>query len=44
VLIATLVAFSGKNFPLSLVSDSFADNGALVFGTVVFAVTIVVMS
>jgi putative OPT family oligopeptide transporter len=43
VLIAGLVAFSGKDFPLSLVGDSFADNGALVLGTVVFAVTIVVM-
>jgi putative OPT family oligopeptide transporter len=43
VLIAGLVAFSGKDFPLSLVSDSFADNGALVLGTVVFALTVVVL-
>jgi hypothetical protein len=43
VLIAALVAFSGKDFPLSLVSDSFADNGALVLGTVVFALTVLVM-
>jgi hypothetical protein len=32
VLIAALVAFSGKDFPLSLVSDSFADNGAVGHG------------
>jgi putative OPT family oligopeptide transporter len=43
VLIAGLVAFSGKDFPLSLVSDSFADNGALVLGTIVFALTVAVL-
>jgi len=43
VLIAGLVAFSGKDFPLSLVSDSFADNGALVLGADVFAITVAVM-
>jgi putative OPT family oligopeptide transporter len=43
VLIAALVAFSGKDFPLSLVSDSFADGGALVVGTVAFAVIIAVI-
>jgi putative OPT family oligopeptide transporter len=43
VLIAGLVAFSGKDFPLSLVSDSFADSGALVLGTVAFAVTVLLM-
>jgi putative OPT family oligopeptide transporter len=43
VLIAALVAFSGKDFPLSLVSDSFADSGALVLGTVAFAIIVVVM-
>ena len=40
VLIAALVAFSGKDFPLSLVGDSFADNGAVALGTVAFALTI----
>jgi putative OPT family oligopeptide transporter len=43
VLIAGLVAFSGQDFPLSLVSDSFADSGALVLGTVAFAVTVLLM-
>jgi uncharacterized membrane protein (DUF485 family) len=43
VFIAALVAFSGKDFPLSLVSDSFADGGALVVGTVAFAVIIAVI-
>jgi putative OPT family oligopeptide transporter len=40
VLIAALVAFSGKDFPLSLVSDSFASNGAEIIGTVVFVLTL----
>jgi len=43
VLIAGLVAFSGKDFPLALVGDSFADSGALVLGTLVFAITVAVM-
>jgi putative OPT family oligopeptide transporter len=43
VLIAGLVAFSGRDFPLSLVSDGFADNGALLLGTVVFALTVLVL-
>jgi putative OPT family oligopeptide transporter len=43
VFIAGLVAFSGKDFPLALVGDSFADHGALVLGTAVFAVTVVVL-
>jgi putative OPT family oligopeptide transporter len=43
VLIAALVAFSGKDFPLSLVSDSYADNGAVILGTAAFAVTILLM-
>jgi putative OPT family oligopeptide transporter len=43
VLIAALVAFSGKDFPLSLVSDSFADHDSAVIGTVAFAVIIVFM-
>ena len=40
VLIAALVAFSGKDFPLSLVSDSFAAHGAEILGTLVFVVTL----
>jgi putative OPT family oligopeptide transporter len=43
VLIAALVAFSGKDFPLSLVGDSFAEHGAVVLGTIAFAVVIVLM-
>jgi len=43
VLIAALVAFSGKDFPLSVVTDSFADHEAVVIGTVVFAVTTLLM-
>ncbi len=43
VLIAALVAFSGKDFPLSLVSDSFADTWAVVLSTITFAVTMVVL-
>jgi putative OPT family oligopeptide transporter len=43
VLIAALVAFSGKDFPLSLVSDSFADHDSAVIGTVAFAVIIGLM-
>ena len=43
VLIASLVAFSGKDFPLSLVGDSFADHEAVGIGTVAFAVIIFLM-
>jgi putative OPT family oligopeptide transporter len=43
VLLAALVAFSGKDYPLSLVSDHFADNGAVFLGTVVFAAACVLM-
>jgi putative OPT family oligopeptide transporter len=43
VLIAALVAFSGKDFPLSLVGDSFADHNSAVIGTVAFAVIIGLM-
>ena len=43
VLIAALVAFSGKDFPLSLVGDSFAENGARGLGTITFAVTVGLM-
>jgi putative OPT family oligopeptide transporter len=37
VLVAALVAFSGQDFPLSLVGDSFAGNGAVWLGGIVFA-------
>ncbi len=40
VLIAALVAFSGKDFPLSLVGDEFADNGAVWIGGGAFALVI----
>ena len=43
VLIAALVAFSGKDFPLSLVGDSFANGGAVLVGTAAFAVAVLVM-
>lgn len=43
VLIAALVAFSGKDFPLGLVGDAFADHQAVVLGTAVFAIAIVVL-
>jgi len=37
VLVAALVAFSGQDFPLSLVSDTFADSGAVWLGGIAFA-------
>jgi hypothetical protein len=37
VMVAALVAFSGKDFPLSLVGDSFAGNGAVWLGGIAFA-------
>lgn len=40
VLIAALVAFSGKDFPLALVGDSFAERDAVVIGTLCFAITV----
>jgi putative OPT family oligopeptide transporter len=40
VLVASLVAFSGKDFPLSVVSDSFAAGAAVWIGGIVFAVVI----
>jgi putative OPT family oligopeptide transporter len=43
VLIAALVAFSGKDFPLGLVGDAFADNEAVFIGTAVFAITVFLM-
>lgn len=43
VLIAALVAFSGKDFPLALVGDSFAERDAVIIGTVCFAIIVVLM-
>jgi putative OPT family oligopeptide transporter len=43
VLIAALVAFTGQNFPLSLVGDHFADNGAVVLSCVAFTATMLFM-
>jgi putative OPT family oligopeptide transporter len=43
VLIAALVAFSGKDFPLALVGDSFAEGGAVPLGTIAFALTILLL-
>src|SRR5579862_6692881 len=40
VLIAALVAFSGKDFPLSLVGDEFADNAAVWIGGGSFALVV----
>jgi putative OPT family oligopeptide transporter len=40
VLVAALVAFSGKDFPLALVGDSFADGPAVWLGGAVFALVI----
>jgi putative OPT family oligopeptide transporter len=37
VLVAALVAFSGQDFPLSLVGDSFANSGAVWLGGIAFA-------
>jgi putative OPT family oligopeptide transporter len=40
VAVATLVAFSGKDFPLSLVGDGFADGAAVWLGGAAFALVI----
>ncbi len=40
VVIASLVAFSGKDFPLSLVSDKFAAHDAEIIGTAVFVLAL----
>ena len=40
VIIAALVAFSGKDFPLALVGDEFADNAAVWIGSGVFVLTV----
>jgi putative OPT family oligopeptide transporter len=43
VLVAGLVAFSGQDFPLSLVGDAFANGAAVVIGPLAFAVIVLVM-
>lgn len=43
VLIAGIVAFSGEDFPLSLVGDGFANGASVVLGPVAFAVIVLVM-
>jgi putative OPT family oligopeptide transporter len=43
VLVAGLVAFSGKDFPLALVGDRFAGHEAVGIGTVAFAAIVLVM-
>jgi putative OPT family oligopeptide transporter len=43
VVLAAIVAFSGKDFPLQMVSDSFADGGAMVAGSLGFALLVVLM-
>jgi putative OPT family oligopeptide transporter len=43
VFIAALVAFSGKDFPLALVGDHFAETVAVPLGTIVFAVSILLL-
>jgi putative OPT family oligopeptide transporter len=40
VLVAALVAFSGQDFPLSIVGDSFANGGAVWLGGIAFAAVI----
>jgi len=37
VLVAALVAFSGRDFPIGLVGDAFADSSAVWLGAIVFA-------
>jgi putative OPT family oligopeptide transporter len=43
VLIAAWVAFSGKDFPLALVGDGFAEREAVVLGTAAFAVSMLLL-
>lgn len=43
VLIAALVAFSGNDYPLSVVNDRFADGPAVLLCTVGVTVTLVVL-
>jgi putative OPT family oligopeptide transporter len=43
VLIAAIVAFSGKDFPLALVGDAFADNAALWVGGIAFVIVMLAL-
>ena len=43
VLIAAIVAFSGKDFPLPLVGDEFAGNAALWIGGIAFVVSMLAL-
>jgi hypothetical protein len=43
VLIAALVAFSGRDFPLALVGDAFAGNAAVWIGGGVFALSVLLL-
>jgi hypothetical protein len=43
VVIAAFVAFSGKDYPLALVADSFAHGPALWIGGVAFAVIMLLL-
>jgi putative OPT family oligopeptide transporter len=43
VAIAAIVAFSGKDFPLQLVSDAFADNAAYWIGGAAFVIVMVML-
>jgi putative OPT family oligopeptide transporter len=43
VLVAALVAFSGKDFPLSLVGDQFAGSGAVALSCLALTATMVLM-
>lgn len=43
VLIAAVVAFSGQDYPLGLVGDSFAGGPALWIGGVAFAIAMLAM-
>jgi len=43
VIIAAIVAFSGKDFPLALVGDAFAENYSLWIGGIAFALVILAL-
>jgi putative OPT family oligopeptide transporter len=43
VIIAAIVAFSGTDFPLALVSDAFADNYSLWIGGIAFAGAVIAL-
>ncbi len=43
VLIAAIVAFSGKDYPLALVGDEFAGNAALWIGGIAFVISVLAL-